>query len=314
MNSKTRAILAAKLALSLALLWLVLAKVDLASIVAILAQADPWLVTVWYSMGLLGMALSAWRWEVLAPGLDFRTALKYTWIGVFFSHLLPGSISGDVAKGVSLALKDANARTGLAASIVVDKVIGLAVLVVFFDLACAFIYFVHGDASHLRSLAGIALVLSAGVAVAAVAVALVARRGSASWEARAGAVGKLLDRVVAAAGYYSNKPALVAKATLISVAIHVVNVLATYLSLRALNIEASLAPAAVIYSVSSIVLLVPISISGIGVRDATLAVLFPLFGLAAAGGVALSWLGLLAVIPNLMIGGVVLLYEMYRAR
>jgi hypothetical protein len=37
-------------------------------------------------------------------------------------------------------------------------------------------------------------------------------------------------------------------------------------------------------------LLIPISISGIGVRDATLAVLFTLFGLSAASGVAISWL------------------------
>ena len=55
-----------------------------------------------------------------------------------------------------------------------------------------------------------------------------------------------------------------------------------------------------------------VSISGIGVRDATLAVLFPLFGFAAASGVALSWLSLLAVIPNIVVGGGFQVLEMYR--
>jgi hypothetical protein len=59
---------------------------------------------------------------------------------VFFGHVLPGSIAGDVAKGVSLALKDEQARAGLAASIVAEKVMGLAALGLFFDIACAVVY------------------------------------------------------------------------------------------------------------------------------------------------------------------------------
>jgi uncharacterized membrane protein YbhN (UPF0104 family) len=94
--------------------------------------------------------------------------------------------------------------------------------------------------------------------------------------------------------------------------IHVVNIIATYLSFRALRVDAGLLFASVVYPVVSVMLLVPISISGIGVRDATLAVLFTLFGLSAASGVALSWLALLAMIPNVLIGGAIQLVEMYR--
>ncbi len=43
------------------------------------------------------------------------------WIGVFFGHVLPRSIAGDIAKGVSLALKDSRARSGPAASIVASQ-------------------------------------------------------------------------------------------------------------------------------------------------------------------------------------------------
>jgi hypothetical protein len=314
MSRKTWALLAAKLALSFGLLWLVLAKVNVDSVLGILGKADPVLVVVWYLLVPIVMALSAWRWRVLAPGLSYRTALKYTWIGAFFGHVLPGSIAGDVAKGVSLALKDSAARSGLAASIVAEKSIGLAALVLFFDVACLVVYLLYGDESaQIRHLAVIALVLSLVGVIAAVIGALVALRSDLfSARGRSGLVGRLAEGIGAAAQYYSNKPALLAEAFLISMAIHVVNIVATYLSFLALRIEAGWLLAAVIYPVVSVMLLIPISISGIGVRDATLAVLFTLFGLAAASGVALSWLALLAMVPNVMIGGTVQLVEMYR--
>ena len=314
MSRKAIAILVAKLALSAGLLWLVLAKVNVDSVLDIMAKADPWLIALWYALVPLVILLSAWRWEILAPGLNYRTAVKYTWIGVFFGHVLPGSIAGDVAKGVSLALKDTAARAGLAASIVAEKMIGLAALVLFFDIACGVVYLLYGDEStQIRHLAVIALVLSLFGVIGAVIAALVALRSDLfSPRGRSSLMGRLAEGIGAAAQFYSNKPSLLARAFVISMVIHVVNILATYLSFLALRVDAGLLLAAVIYPVVSVMLLIPISISGIGVRDATLAVLFTLFGLSAASGVALSWLALLAMVPNVAIGGAIQLIEMYR--
>lgn len=313
MNRKAIAVLVAKIVLSFGLLVLVLAKVDIEAVLLILSKADPWLVLLWYSLVPVAIVLSAWRWEALAPGLSFTTAVKYTWIGVFFGHVLPGSIAGDIAKGVSLALKDSAARTGLAASIVAEKVIGLIALLLFFDIACAVVYLLYGEASaQIRHLAVIALVLSLVAVIGAVVAVLVALRSDLFAIERPGLLGRLAEGIGAAATFYRTRPALLLKAFLISIAIHLVNIFATWLSFRALNLEAGFLFGAVVYPVVSIMLLIPISISGIGVRDATLAVLFALFGMSAASGVALSWLALLAVIPNVAIGGTIQLVEMYR--
>jgi glycosyltransferase 2 family protein len=205
-NGKTYAILAAKLVLSIALLALVLAKVDAASIIDVLSKADPWLVLIWYLLLPVAIALTAWRWRILAPGLSYGTAVKYTWIGVFFGHVLPGSIAGDVAKGVSLALKDAAARTGLAASIVAEKVIGLAALVLFFDIACAVVYVMYGEeAPQIRHLAVVALVLSLVGVIGAVFAALVALRSDLfSVRGRSSLTGRLAEGIGSAAKFYSN--------------------------------------------------------------------------------------------------------------
>jgi uncharacterized protein (TIRG00374 family) len=311
---KTVGILVAKLLLSAALLALVLAKVDLDSVLRTLATADVAVVLAWYSLVPISISLSAWRWRMLAPGLTLGTALKYTWIGVFFGHVLPGSIAGDIAKGVSLALKDSSARAGLAASIIAEKMIGLLALLLFFDLACAVIYLLYGEASlQVRHLAALALMLSmAGAVGLAVAIPLAAQSRLFLEPRQDTAMGRLIAGVGSAARFYSNKPGILGKAFLVSMAIHMVNILGTYLSFVALHLEGGMLLASVVYPILSVMLLIPISISGIGVRDATLALLFALFGLSAASGVALSWLTLLAVIPNVAIGGSIQLIEMYR--
>lgn len=314
MSRKTIAILVAKIALSLGLLWLVLAKVNVDSVLDIVSKADPWLVVLWYLLVPVVIMLSAWRWQILAPGLSYLTALKYTWIGVFFGHVLPGSIAGDVAKGVSLALKDERARAGLAASIIAEKMIGLAALVLFFDLACGVVYLAYGDDSpQIRHLAVIALVLSLVGVIGAVVAALVALRSDLfAVRGRSSLLGRIAEGIGTAAQFYRNKPSLLVKAFVLSSAVHLVNIVGTYLSFQALRVDAGLLLAAVVYPVVSVMLLIPISISGIGVRDATLAVLFTLFGLSAASGVAISWLALLAMVPNVLIGGAIQLTEMYR--
>jgi uncharacterized protein (TIRG00374 family) len=314
LNRKAWLVLAAKMALSVALLLLVLAKVDVSSVLSILSRADVPLVLVWYSLVPVTIALTAWRWEILAPGLSYTTAMKYTWIGVFFGHVLPGSIAGDVAKGVSLALKDANARSGLAASIVAEKLIGLVALLLFFDVACAVVFLMYGEtAPQIRHLALLALGLSLAGAAGVTTLAYLAMRNEFfAARGRSGMIGRVAEGVGSAMKFYSNKPALLTRAFAISLVIHVINIIATYLSFRALRVEGGWLFAAVVYPIVSVMLLIPISISGIGVRDATLAVLFGLFGMSAASGVALSWLALLAVIPNVAIGGAIQLMEMYR--
>jgi len=316
LQRKAWLLLVAKLLLSGALLALVLAKVDTRLILRTLRSADPWLLLLWFASIPIANWLAAWRWRILAPSLSFATALKYTWIGVFYGQILPGSIAGDIAKGVSLALRDNKARTGLAASILTDKVIGLAVLILIFDIACLTIYIPHGAQSpQIRRLALIALSVSFLAMIAGAVTALIALRNKdEAFEFTSGPAGRAASHGLAAVRYYAGQPARLIKAFGISVAVHGVYIAGTYVSFHAIGIDAGLVFAAIVYPVLQVILLVPISVSGIGVRDATLAVLFVLYGLPPESGVALSWLALLATVPNLLIGGAIQLWEMYRRR
>jgi len=229
---------------------------------------------------------------------------------------LPGSIAGEVAKGVTLALKEKAARAGLISSIVADKVVGLVALLVVFDAACVAIYMTSGSTpSEVRHLAMLALVLTAVGAMATAGVLFVGSRQVAKRRpAEAGPLRRATRSLLDPMQDYIGQPRLLARAFALSLAVHAALIIGTYLSFRALGIGAGLVFAAIVYAVLQIVLMLPISISGIGLRDATLAVLFILYGLPAESGVALSWLTLLATVPNLLIGGGIQLWELYRTR
>jgi uncharacterized protein (TIRG00374 family) len=75
-----------------------------------------------------GIALSFVRWHLLVRALDlpFRLsdAFRLGLVGFFFSQFLPGSISGDVVKIAFLA-REQKRRTAAAATVLVDRVIGV---------------------------------------------------------------------------------------------------------------------------------------------------------------------------------------------
>jgi uncharacterized membrane protein YbhN (UPF0104 family) len=80
------------------------------------------------SVVLAAIALSFVRWYLLVRALDlpFRLAdaFRLGLVGFFFSQFLPGSVSGDVVKIAFLA-REQKRRTAAAATVLVDRVIGV---------------------------------------------------------------------------------------------------------------------------------------------------------------------------------------------
>jgi uncharacterized protein (TIRG00374 family) len=315
LNRRHAALIAAKVLVSGLLLAVVLAGVDLAQLAHTLREADVPLVVAWLACIVVANALAARRWTLLSRRLDFGTALKYTWIGAFYGQVLPGSLTGELAKGVALGLKDPSARPGLASSIVSDKVIGLAALVVVFDVACLALLsatsMIHPAARRLALIALVLTTVGAGVAAWLLRLGL---RPAASRTIDGGRVARAVSGVAASLRYYAERPGRVVAAFLLSFAVHGALIVGTYLGFRALGIAAGVSFAGIVYAIVQIVLMVPISISGIGLRDATIALLFVTYGLSAEAGIALSWLTLLASVPNLLIGGSIQIAEVYRTR
>jgi len=211
-------------------------------------------------------------------------------------------------------LKEHHARSAsLPVSIVADRAIGLVVLLVFFDIACAIAYVLHRESSAIPGrLALAAGGLSIGCVVSVVAGKRWLLRVLDRHATRGGAAKGRLASLMIATSIYAERPGLLARAALISAAAHSATLLSYYFALNSLDIDAGLLVAGVLYPVVTVVVLIPASIAGIGVREATLIGLFRLFDLPATAAVALSWLSLITAVPTLIVGGLLQLHEVRR--
>jgi uncharacterized protein (TIRG00374 family) len=311
----------AKAAISVLLIAVVVSLLDIQQVFERLRSSDLRYVLACYVILAVVLTLSAWRWYTLANGLlDLGQAARYTWIGAFFGHLLPGGVSGDIAKGVAMALKHPETRGfSLPASIVVDKVVGFVVLVALFSIACLALFLTSTGIAAMREgiavLLAVAIGLFGGLTLALVLVAnghadnLLQRMGLAGT-----GVGRLTGKVTESLRQYRNAPALLAHAAVISLAIHACNMLIFYATLKAVGVDPPLLLPAVAYPVVGVAVMLPITVSGIGVREVVLIGCFALFGLGKEAAVAQAWLSILMNVPILVLGALVQLAELYSRR
>ena len=122
-----------KAAISALLLYLSLRRVDLDSIGQRLGGLDwRWIVFILF-MVCIQMTLNALRWrEIVAicgTSLSFATALRYSFIGQFFSQVLPSTVGGDAVRIWLLARGGAGWPIAIY-SVLIDRVVGVSALAI----------------------------------------------------------------------------------------------------------------------------------------------------------------------------------------
>lgn len=160
-----------KLVISLGLIAFVLSRVHLPTLTARLLAANLWLVGLAMLLFWLAMAINTVKWRVLlrsqAIDVPFRALLNYTFVGFFFNNVLPANIGGDVMRGYGLA-RYTERTAASAASVVLDRLIGLAAYMSVAAVAALITVYVTGR-TELRLLAWVAvagvlaLVMLAGI-------------------------------------------------------------------------------------------------------------------------------------------------------
>ncbi len=318
-RSRALLLLAVKLTASGILLWIILRQVESHEVLARMKQLDLGYAAVAFIPQLVSIAIMALRWQVLARELiTYPQAFTYTWIGLFYGSLLPGGVSGDVAKGAALALKDKSSRSViLPVSILIDRVVGLYALLLLFCGACAWLALRSGGADH--ALDEIGLIGLIGGLVGAVVMPLVFTSAGLRWIQRMTAkVGserltEISRQIAQAADLYWQAPGPLWKALALSGGVHVTNILYNHFLLLALGIDLPAGALVGYYALMSVLVMIPISISGIGVREWLNLLYFPAFAVSAEAGVAFAWTCLAAQWVIAACGGGFQLVELFRS-
>ena len=122
-----------KAGISALLLYLSLRRVNLDGIGQRLGGLDlRWIIFMFFILSAQ-MALVALRWreivETCGANLSLATALSYSFIGQFFSQVLPSTVGGDAARIWLLVRRGAGWPTA-SYSVLIDRVVGVSALAV----------------------------------------------------------------------------------------------------------------------------------------------------------------------------------------
>jgi glycosyltransferase 2 family protein len=296
--SRGRILIFIQWGVSVVLVWYLLSKIDFAESFHALRNINVGLLMASVVQLALQPVLGALRWvlvvRALGGELRFATALRYVWIGTFFSQALPGVVGGDVVR-IWLYWRDGAG---------------------------------HRLAINSVALGTVIMMLSLFILVAAVQPGLVARSGSlvATWlpllmlAAAASGLAMLMfsDRLVRR--FYHLRPfraisylAVDARQTLlhpfIFAALTVISILAylnmaitVWLIALALGLNVSVTDCLVLVPVVVLAATIPISVGGWGVRESAIVVLFATIGVSSGHALTLSVLfgiaGILVSLPG----------------
>jgi uncharacterized protein (TIRG00374 family) len=224
------------------------------------------------------------RWQVLlrAKGivLSTRRLIYYYLVGIFFSAFLPTSVGGDFARVVGVAGATGR-RADAFASVVVERMMGFFVLI---PICLVSIPFVAGRLEDVTPVLVIGIVgLLIFVAACLVLLRPVARRISRLLDPLLNHLPRLrmrerLERAYEAIVVYTGSRAAVIQGLLLSIVSRLVWVAGCYFVAKAFSLEISFTALLVVVPVVELARAVPVSLSGIGVREAAFVALLGQFG------------------------------------
>jgi hypothetical protein len=301
---------AARLVVSLALLYFVLGSIDLNALWSRVRSMNPGWVALALAAYASTIVVSVWRWERLLRTQHIEVARKTLtqsmWVSLFFNNFLPSNIGGDVVRIADTAAA-AGSKTVATTVVVADRALGLAALTLVAALA-AFSASVSGI--HIPGGRWLALLSTVAVIVVvpfAVMPQLISHLLAPIRALNRPWMTERAERLETAVLKFHAAPSDLAAAFGGAVLVQVTIVGFYLLAARGLAIPLPVLLGAVLIPVSLVVQLAPVSINGFGVREAVFAFFFARFGLPTDAAVALSLVATGLVMALSLIGGLVFL-------
>jgi uncharacterized protein (TIRG00374 family) len=300
---------ALRVAVSAALVAWILRKARLDEVFAAFRSADLRLVLLSLALNPLGYwaSVSRWRGLLRSQGGDasFGFLVRSFLVGVFFNNLLPSTIGGDTVRAVDTA-RSGVSRAAAVAVVFVDRFIGLLALMLFAiggvlvsgrltERVPALFAWVAAGAVGLGLVAALLFLPSAR---AAELPERLARGLPDRWRG-------LFGRASTAFLAFQGKGIVLARAFAWSLLLQTLVVLNNWLLARALHVPIPLPYFFLIVPLALFVMMLPVSINAIGVREGVWTFFFAAFGVAGAKAVAVAWLDFGLVLLQALVGGAI---------
>ena len=257
---------------------------------------------------MLGQATSTLKWRILLAPVGLSTPyprlLGFYFTGMFFNLFLPTIIGGDAVKAVLLA-RETGAPARATMSVFMERNTGLCALLL---IALVAAYLAPPVTIYGISLVTLTWLLAGGYLAANVVLfsphayriadQLIARSPLKRIRARAASL-------YAAATPYTRAIGVLVPSMILSIVFQFVVIGVVFLCARALSLSIPFTAVAVFVPLVSLAGMVPVSVNGLGVREALYILLFGRIGISAELAVSLALLYLAVTVVASLPGGLV---------
>lgn len=297
-----------KALVSIALIWYLLSQTEFAAIYASLISADPF----WLFLALLtlyiGKVLTSYRWQrlLLAQGIHIplRSLIASVFVGQFFNSFLPTTVGGDAMRAYDTALQSKESMKSVM-SVFSDRLIGVFALALLAVIALIIGLISGEDVSFLvLPVIVVFAICSFGVGLifddrlVLFVVAILKR-------IKLGRIGEKVKKAYASLSILKDNKRVLLIAFIVSLALQINVVLFYYFIGVSLDLGVSILYFFMIVPIALVVLLLPFSINGIGLREGIFVFLLTDLGVSSQDAIALSVLSFLLSLTQAILGGII---------
>jgi uncharacterized membrane protein YbhN (UPF0104 family) len=285
---------ALKLLVSSTLLYFVLSRAGIGRVLSLLRDINPLSFGIAVLIYLFCQLIGSLRWRLfLVESIPLLRLFRLYLLGSFFNTFLPGLVGGDAVK-IYYLYRESGKGTQAMTSVFMDRYIGLCSLmalgIFFYPVA-------------LRYLTGTWVQWLLPLIVLCFITGSLLIFGF-----RFGKRIKFLENIYGYLHSYRRKPGVILKAFILSLAIQLLMILSVYILGLGLGQKIPLLPFLVFFPIIVTVSTVPISISGLGIREAAFVLLLGMLEVKPDIATAISFAWFLSVAT----GGLAGLYEYLR--
>ncbi|QWR76137.1 lysylphosphatidylglycerol synthase transmembrane domain-containing protein [Candidatus Magnetomonas plexicatena] len=300
MTSGTKKILLVlvKMVISGGLLWYLLRKAGVREVVTLFKNINVFYYCMACLISLLPTLIASFRWRMFI-GNEIPVSLLFAlyMIGQFFNILLPGTTGGDAVRlyYVYKQIKDGVRSAG---SIFIDRYMGFVSIITL---------------GFAASLIGLSKIKGTGIEYFMPVVVVSFFLGSAVvFGFKLGKRFSIVNRLHEYFSIYVNKKKVLVNALIISLCGQFVCIFVIYLICLSLSVNVSFANLIIFVPIIITITAVPISISGIGLREGAFVFLFQVIGVHHDGAIAVSFAYFISVIISSLPG--LFFYLTFKAR
>jgi uncharacterized protein (TIRG00374 family) len=292
---------------SIALLIVVFYNVDASKVINNFKLVPWWYYPTSFLIAMLLLVIATIRWRFFLPEKPFSELFKLNLIGIYYAFILPSSVTGDVAKVVQIK-EPTNGKTYVAAGLIIDRLIGflsMTLLLIPSILFCKLAIF-YPFLNYVIALAIFLMILlfllykKIASTIFNVLINLLKIKSK-----KINALLSTFTKLIISTETVMKENKKLSYVFIVAILFQFINAASFLVTDVVFNFNLSFWHYALFACIMQVIVLLPLSIGGIGLKDISLVTLLGLSGITNEKALSVSLVGYIIIILTCLVGLVV---------